>query len=223
MPDAIQNIALPPASSVDYTDANRILSYSRCLIASLSSSGEVEYPTPMTSCAQRHIKQGITWLHEVEKHLSALPIGSILPILEMYDFLHLICLAKPAPQKLMQKWWEKAFDAYRNGDDSVAESHLMCQLQRLMTTEPSAITLPQLEWYCGKVASWCDHLSHADSFSNESSDENRRRLTILLSEDLYMLLGNREAATKRRWRHTLASTANAPNSLFTTNGLMHRN
>ena len=50
----------------------------------------------------------------------------------------------------------------------------------------------------------CDHLSHADSFSNESSDENRRRLTILLSEDLYMLLGNREAATKRRWRHTLA-------------------
>lgn len=198
-----ENISLPQASSIDYRDADAIIAYARHLTAAMSADGQIEYPLSDAAALQPYMEQGAIWLKEVERNLSRLPIGKALPVLEEYDFMHRICLSAPPSEAFMERWWEKAYRAYRNGDLTVDASRLMAYLQRRLAVEPTSVTLPQLRWYCDTITFWCDHLRHADTFPDESAEENRRRIALLLNEDLSMHLGDRQAATKRRWRHHL--------------------
>lgn len=193
--------SIPAAAQVNYRDAHDIMAYSQRLIRDLSENGVVEYPL---SCAtQQLIDNARAWLVETERALPELPVGSIPLLLEAYDFIHLITTGTPAPETMLRRWWERAYEAMRGGDSSVTSSILMTQLQRRLATHPSSVTLPQLRWYCDTVTAWCDTLRHADSFADVTPDENRRRIALLLNEDLSMHLGDRQAATKRRWRHHL--------------------
>lgn len=134
----------------------------------------------------------------IERELPTASAGRRAILLDRYDLLYRIVRQAETPEALLEPWRRSIVDLWAKGDRSVSQGTLALMFARRIRRGDRGVDPKYVSLYSTLLSRWCRELTFADTFASLPDDENYRRLSLLLADDLSAYMRDQSAA-KRRW------------------------
>lgn len=185
--------SLPGAGDVDFTSGVEVGSYTH-LAVTLIGLRNVESDGAGVSFLMR---QGRSWICEVERRIEVIPAEELLPALDGFDLLHRLVYGKALSRSFMCDILHRVFKEKAKGNKRIHDTHLYGAIRDRMRCGDMRFLGKMPLWQSRKLGAWYSEFSSADSDLPCSSAESLDKAGFLLDEDLYPYAGNKESSFKR--------------------------
>lgn len=216
---AVNDIVIPAASGIDYSDAVEMCGYQMLLCKAYERIGGLSSSRAADARTRRILDYGRIWLRETRRAIDGTlgygngtrcpVLGQIPGLLSAYDMLHRICNGEPCPEYLRDAGM-KTVDKWLKGDKSVSTTDIVLMILCEVDRDVTAIERRYADYAIGMSGVWVDELIRHGGFTDIRLAEACRRLRYLLRADLSAYLGSKgQDGAKRHWADNHATVDHA--------------
>jgi len=212
----VNNIAIPKAVDIDYSNAGEVCGYQLLLCKIFEKAGGFSYPLVSNQTIREVRNEGRIWLNKVKtvidyilespiprsSDVRMLTLKEIPDLLSSYDFFYRVCNGSPVFDFLREARL-KAVDRWLKGDKSITQTDIvlliLCEADRDIKTLDSRYS----RYGCSVMEAWIDELCRYGRFRGITLPEVYGRLCYLLKNNLVAYLGGKKQdEIKARWADT---------------------
>ena len=198
--------------TIDFRDIADIEG-SASLILSMSDIAPTAPVIPGAAPSETPAKTAREWVREVTGHIGGMSAGDALRAAGCLDLMHRLAFGKPADADLLDNLRLAAFESFVRGDATVDRYILFNVVSSQVRQRNRRFFGNPLRWESICVDRWHSQFRHGASIEEIPGADTVRRVTALLSSDLWAFETKNESRFKQtlfeNHRHYLDSIHNA--------------
>lgn len=196
MPDYISLI--PDCRTVDYTDADAISGCGHLIAALMQRTPEYSCGSEPTVASTPVVKAAKEWIRLVEDNVGFLPVTKVIEALSDFDLIYHLVYGRPAPRNFLNTNYLRVFDARIHGNYRIEESWLVRVISDGLNCRDKIYLDQPLKWRSLTLSAWIEEIQNNGRFVNVNADEALRRVSQIVSTDIFAFCGSQQEAFKQR-------------------------
>ena len=137
------------------------------------------------------------WVNGVKEHIGEMSAGDAMRAAGCLDLMHRLAYGTPADSTLLDTYRLAAFDSFVRGDGSVDRYHLFNMVSSEVRQRNRKFFGKPLQWESMCVDRWHRQFRHGASLEELPDIDTVRRVTALLSSDLWAFETKNESRYKQ--------------------------
>lgn len=204
------DLNIPAAADVDYSDVGTICGYAQLLVRLLGIHGGLDSPAADNAEVREIRRQGVVWLREVKALVESIfasrtdsvrvaGLETVPDLVHVFDMMHRIARGTSCHEYLRSLKIRTA-DRWAKCDKSISATDVALLLLSEIDRDISGVRQRYVDFALGELVKWVEELAGYGQFRGIPLSEAYARLTYLLDADLSFSLGGKEKQRREKTR-----------------------
>lgn len=189
---------IPDCQTVDYADADAISGCGHLIAALMQRTPEYSCGSEPTVASTPVVKAAKEWIRLVEDNVGFLPVTKVIEALSDFDLIYRLVYGRPAPRNFLNTNYLRVFDARIHGNYRIEESWLVRVISDGLNCRDKIYLNQPLKWRSLTLGTWIEEVQNNGRFVNADAGEALRRVSQIVSTDLFAFCGSQQEAFKQR-------------------------